>query len=151
MKINMKQTLIILCAALFVLGQSCSGTAENLATRTYEQDGKKFIVQKMPADFNDGESERETGIRYYRLIVETPMPVRDSSDVNYVNFGVQESVKLVKQQDSIAPMFIQRISNGKETMYEYIVAFADDAKLAGGYEIHLNDQVFGLGKVSVKF
>jgi hypothetical protein len=148
MKIDMKNTVFILCIALLA---ACSSTTENLVTKTYEQDNKKFIVQKMPADFNDGASEKETGLQYYRVIIETPEKLRDSSDVSYVNFGLEQNLFMVKRKDSIAPAFMQRISNGKETQYEYIVAFAEEASTTNDYEIYMNDHVFGLGKVSVKF
>lgn len=152
MKINMKQTTIFFCMFLMLAAMhSCAGKPEDLVTKTYEQDGKKFIVQKMPANFNDGEDEQATGLKYYRLIIETPEKLRDSSDVNYVNFGIEQTVRMVKRADSIPPAFMQRISNGKEMLYEYIVAFAETASASGDYQICMNDHVFGLGKVSVKF
>jgi hypothetical protein len=119
-------------------------------TKTYTLDDKKFIVQKLPADFNDGEDESKTGIRYYRVLIETPGKFTDTSDVNYINFGLERQLVMIKQQDSIAPAFMQRIANGREAMYEYIVAF-HNREQSGPYEIHMNDHVFGLGKVSVKF
>jgi hypothetical protein len=151
MKIDMKSTLFILCMALFIGGQSCSSTAENLVTKTYEQDNKKFIVQQLPANFNDGAKGMEMGLKYYRLIIETPVKLSGGSDVNYINFGMENFVRLVKGTDSVAPVFMQRIANGKETMYEYIVAFEGGTPVKSGYEICMNDQVFGLGNVSVKF
>jgi len=149
MKINMKQTVFILCMAVFV-AQACKSKVEDLATKTYEQDNKKFIVQKLPANFNDGANEKETGLKYYRLLIQTPQQLRDSSDVSYLNFGLVEDLRMVKQSDSIAPAFMQRISNGKENLYEYIVAFADRST-NNSCEIYMNDHVFGLGEVSVKF
>lgn len=151
MKIDMKRTTIFLSMLLMLAAaQSCSEKPEDLLTQVHEQDGKKFIVQKMPANFNDGADEQETGLKYYRVIIETPVKLMDSSDVNYVNFGLEQSLLMVKNADSIAPAFMQRIVNGKEKMYEYIVAFADETK-DRKCEIYMKDHVFGLGEVSVKF
>lgn len=146
-KLNPTQLLAL---ALVLFLTACAAKPESLVTQTYTLDDKKFIVQKLPADFNNGEDENKTGFRYYRLLIETPGKFTDTADVNYINFGMEHQLRLVKQNDSIPPAFMQRMANGRETMYEYIVAFEDRDKQTP-YEIYMNDQVFGLGKVSVKF
>ena len=135
---------------MMLLVTACASKPETLVTKTYTLDDRKFIVQKLPADFNDGEDESKTGIRYYRVLIETPGKFTDTADVNYINFGLERQLVMIKQQDSIAPALMQRIANGREAMYEYIVAF-HDPEHSGPYEIYMNDHVFGLGKVSVKF
>jgi hypothetical protein len=151
MKTNTVIAALLLVASSAIIGTSCATRTPDLATKTYEQDGRKFIVQKMPADFNDGENESQTGLKYYRLIIQAPGRFTDTSDVNYINFGMEHSVKMVRQQDSISPAFMQRIANGKEETYEYIVAFADNTKPGTPFDICLRDHVLGLGTVSVKF
>ena len=149
MKIKLNPTGILVLSALLLV-TACATKPENLVTKTYTLDDKKFIVQKLPADFNDGEDESKTGLRYYRVLIETPGKFTQTSEINYINFGLEQQLMMIKQQDSISPAFMQRIVNGKETLYEYIVAFHDRERTAN-YEIYMDDHVFGLGKVSVKF
>ena len=149
MKTKLNPTTLLALAAMLLI-TACAAKPENLVTKTYTLDDKKFIVQKLPKDFNDGAGEEQTGLRYYRIVIETPGKFTDTADVNYINFGVEQKLMMVRQQDSVLPSFVQRIANGREKMYEYIVAFEDRAT-ARSYEIHMNDHVFGLGKVSVKF
>lgn len=138
---------VMSCFAL----SACKNEPEKLVTKSFEKDGSKCIVQQMPENFdgsNNG-SNKENTFDYFRVIIDSKARLMDSSHVNYVNFGMENSIKKVASGDTLSPAFAQRIANGKKDNYEYVVAFQKSNKK--NFEILISDEVFEMGLISIKF
>lgn len=128
----------------------CANKPKSLITKSVTVGENKCIIQQMPASFQEGKSEENSKFDYFRVIIESKAKLLDSSHVNYVNFGMEGSIKKVIETDTIPPAFIQRIANGKKENYEYIVSFEKNA-IGKNFEILIDDHVFEMGIISLKF
>lgn len=126
---------------------ACKNSQARLETRAVEKNGMKCIVQQLPEDY--GNPAADNKFDYYRIIIESKARLRDSSDVNYVNFGIENSIRKVAAGDTLYPAFAQRIANGRKDNYEYIVSFQKEKNKI--FEIIIDDQVFEMGLITVKF
>lgn len=146
----MKRNLAGLVLLAGVLLPGCKNKGMQLDTRTVTVGENKCIVQLMPAGFQEG-SENDNGtFDYYRVIIQSKAKMTDSSHIQAINFGMEQAIHKVIEGDTLLPAFVQRIANGKKESYEYIVSFertADQKK----YEILINDPVFEMGPLSLKF
>lgn len=141
-------TSFVLLIGIFLFG--CKDEVKGLPTRTVTIGENKCIVQQMPSKFQEGKNSDESKFDYFRIIIESKANLMDSSHVNYVNFGMENSIKKVSNADTVYPAFVQRIANGKKNNYEYIVSF--EKKIADkNFEILIDDQVFEMGLISIKF
>ncbi len=138
---------MVFFAGLAVYG--CKEKPKDLVTRSVTVGENKCTVQQMPAAFQEG-GEGDGRFDYFRLIIESRSKLMDSSHVNYVNFGMENSIRKVIDADTILPAFVQRVANGKKEKYEYIVSFEKSPE-EKGFEILIDDQVFEMGKMSIKF
>jgi hypothetical protein len=127
----------------------CKNHEGKLLTRSIEVGENKCIVQQVPADFNEGGDESGR-FDYFRVILESKAKLTDSSHVNYVNFGMEDALKMVIDKDTVSPAFVQRIANGKKENYEYMAAFEKNEKQKP-FEIIINDNTLEIGQVSLKF
>lgn len=136
---------------VMVVSFSCGNRyGEKLTTRSIKSGDYVFIVQRMPASYGGDETAGQ--FDYYRLIVEGSVPVKDKSAVDYVNFGIQDDIKMVVEGDSISPAILQRVANGKMNSFEYLMAFDRSAEFKRKeIQIAIDDKVLGIGKVSVVF
>jgi hypothetical protein len=107
-------------------------------------------VQRMPASFHEDKDEEDSRFDYFRVIIESKAKMMDSSHVNYLNFGIENSIRQVVENDTLFPAFVQRIANGKKENYEYLVSF-DKSPAEKNFEILIDDQAFEMGMISVKF
>ncbi len=143
---------ITICVILLsmILLYGCKGETKKLDTRTVTVGENKFTVQLMPASFQEGADDESGKFDYFRIIIESKAKMMDSSHVNYLNFGMESSISKVVDMDTTLPAFMQRVANGKKENYEYIVSFEKTTK-DKKFEILINDQVFEMGQISVKF
>jgi len=143
----MKRIYGLIIVTLVFFG--CRNQETKLLTRSVDVGENKCIVQQLPAEFNEGADEKGK-FDYFRVILESKAKLTDSSHVNYVNFGMDNVMKMVIDKDTISPAFVQRIANGKKENYEYMVAFEKNEKKEP-FEIVINDNTLEIGQVSLKF
>lgn len=141
-----KRIPILFFGVILLLG--CARNSENLVTKSFEVGDKKCIIQQMPEEF--GEGSKNGHFDYYRIIVVSNVEFEDSSHVNYINFGFENSIAKVVNADTIYPAFVQKIANGKKGIYEYIASFEKDHQ-ARKFIIYINDRAFGIGTVTFNF
>jgi hypothetical protein len=134
---------------IVVLAVACRDRKEKLLTQSVTVGDNKCIVQRMPAEFNEGENA-DGRFDYFRVILQSKAKLMDSSHVNYINFGMENAIRMVLNKDTLVPAFVQRIANGKKENYEYMVAF-DKNKDEQPFEIVINEQALEIGQVSLKF
>lgn len=127
---------------------ACKNEPARLETRSFSQGNNKCTVQQLPANYDQASGGNDR-FDYYRVIIESKAKLSDSSDVNYVNFGMENSISKVISRDTLSAAFAQRIANGKKDNYEYIVSF--EKRNDKNYEILIKDQAFEMGLISVKF
>lgn len=144
----MKSRIAILLLLFKISLLGCIHNSEKLITRSVEIGDKKCIVQQMPEEFQEG--AKNGHFDYFRIIIESKVQLEDSSHVNYINFGLENSIRKIVKSDTLYPAFVQRIANGKKENYEYIVSFEKEPK-ERRFEIYINDQVFGIGPVALNF
>lgn len=129
---------------------SCTEDTKSLVTKSVTVGENKCIVQQVPSDFQEGTASEKSGFDYFRVIIESKAKLMDSSHVNYVNFGMETSIRKIIKTDTIFPAFVQRVANGKKENYEYIVSFEKNP--AGkAFEILIDDHVFEMGLIIIKF
>lgn len=145
----MKRTLYPLWI-LYAAACGCSGNTKNLETQSVTVGENTCIIQKMPASFQEDKGSDKGSFDYFRVIMQSKVKLMDSSQVNYVNFGMEQSIKKVTGKDTLYPAFVQRVANGKKENYEYIVSFAKNTE-GKHYEIIIDDDLFEMGTVSMKF
>lgn len=146
----MKRNLAGLVFLAGVLLPGCKNKGIQLDTRMITVGQNKCIVQVMPTGFQEG-SENDNGtFDYYRVIIESKAKMTDSSHIHAINFGMEQAIHKVMDGDTLLPVFVQRIANGKKENYEYIVSFERTAE-PKQYEILINDPVFEMGPLSLKF
>lgn len=136
----------ILFFGIFLLG--CSHNSVKLLTKSVEIGDKKCTVQQMPEEFH--EEIKNGHFDYFRIIIESDVKLNDNTDVSYVNFGIENSIKKIVASDTLYPSFLQRIANGKKENYEYIVSFEkepDERK----FDLYIDDHLFGMGGVTFTF
>jgi hypothetical protein len=66
----------------------------------------------------------------------------------YLNFDMQNDFVLVKNKDSVAPAFCQRIENGVKNNFEYIVAFNKGKDIQKEVSLIYKDKIFSIGTVA---
>ena len=134
---------------IVVLAVACRHHKEKLLTQSVTVGENKCIVQRVPAEFNEGQ-DSEGRFDYFRVILQSKAKLVDKSHVNYVNFGMQDAIKMVIAGDTLIPAFVQRVANGKKENYEYMVAFDKNEK-ANPFEIIIRENTLEIGEVSLKF
>lgn len=136
----------IIAAALMA---GCNGEVKQLTTRSVVMGENRCTVQQMPAEFQEGNGG-DRAYDYFRIIIDSKAQLSDSSHVNYVNFGIENSIRKVSNADTIYPAFVHRIANGKKNNYEYLVSFKKQQK-GDHFEIIVDDEAFEMGTISIKF
>ena len=134
---------------IVVLAVACRDHKGRLVTQSVTVGENKCIVQRVPAEFNEGQ-DSEDSFDYFRVILQSKAKLVDSSHVNYVNFGMENAIKMVMAGDTLNPAFVQRVANGKKENYEYMVAFDKNEK-ENPFEIIINENTLEIGQVSLKF
>jgi hypothetical protein len=135
------------CLLLILLG--CSDKLPPLVTKSITVGENKCIVQQLPASFEEGHN-KNSKFDYYKIVLESKAKLKDSSSINYVNFGMESSMLMVIGKDTIPAAFAERIANGQKDNYEYIVAFAKRADKKN-FQILINDQALEIGQVAIQF
>lgn len=138
--------IFILAVFLFY---GCKNEQRTITTKSVFVGENKCTIQKLPENY-DLQSGERTKFDYYRILIESKTTVADSSDINYINFGVENSIHKISNSDTIVPAFLQRIANGKKNVYEYIVSFEKQPG-EDKYEIVINDEVFEMGLIRIMF
>lgn len=146
----MRKDLLCLVLLLGALLPGCKNKGMQLDTRMVTVGENKCIVQLMPAGFQEGGEKGYGSFDYYRVIIESKAKMTDSSHIQAINFGMEQAIHKVVEGDTLLPVFVQRIANGKKENYEYIVSFERTAE-PKQYEILINDPVFEMGPLSLKF
>lgn len=141
-----KSVAILFFCKIFMLG--CIHSNEKLITKTHEVGDKKCTIQQMPEEFHEGKQGGD--FDYFRIIIESNAAINDSSHVNFVNFGIEQSVRKINGTDTILPAFVLKIANGKKNNYEYLVSF-QKSKSKESFRIDINDEVFEIGKLEFQF
>lgn len=142
----MKNRVLILFFGIFL--SSCNHSNEKLITKSLEVGDKKCTVQQMPEEFHEGKQGGD--FDYFRVIIESKEQLQDSSNINLVNFGFENSIMKIIKSDTLYPAFVQRIANGKKENYEYIVSFEKEPK-EQRFDVYINDKVLGIGQVTLNF
>lgn len=91
---------------------------------------------------------------YFDLQLERPGFEPDKKTKEYLDFQIQGDFKILKASDTLLPLLVHRIANGRKEVYEYMVVFkrvdvARDPK--ANIVIMYDDQIFGLGKQLFEF
>lgn len=146
----MIRNLVSLVLLAGVLLPGCKNKGQQIETRMVSVGENKCIVQLMPPGFQEGDEKEDGAFDYYRVIIESKAKMTDSSHIHAVNFGMEQAIHKVIGADTLLPAFVQRIANGKKESYEYIVSFERTAQ-PKQYEILINDPVFEMGPLSLKF
>jgi hypothetical protein len=144
-----KMVVVFFWGACFIL-YACGDSKKVLLTKSVTVGDNKCIVQQMPSSFQEGNSSEKSQFDYFRVILESKAKLKDSSYVNYINFGMESSLQMIVGKDTIPAAFAQRVANGKKDSYEYIVAF-EKKQHGRNFEILIKDQALGIGQVAVKF
>lgn len=147
----MNYTNSFVLVIMMVVSYGCGNRfGEKLTTRSIKSGDYVCIVQRMPASY--GGDDKAGQFDYYRLIIESSVPVKDKNAVDYVNFGIQDDIKMVMEGDSVSPAILQRVANGKKNSFEYLMAFDRSAEFKRKeIQIAIDDKVLGIGKVSLIF
>lgn len=72
----------------------------------------------------------------------------ENTQMLYANFDIQKDFVLAFEKDSIAPIICQRIQNGFDNSYEYMLAFASKISNSQDFALVYNDKLFGIGKIA---
>ena len=126
---------------------ACKNEQARLETRSFSQGDNHCIVQHLPVNYDEANGKHGR-FDYYRVIIQSQAKLNDS-DINYVNFGMESSIKKIVSKDTLHAAFAQRIANGRKENYEYIVSF--EKRNDKNYEILIKDQAFAMGLISIKF
>lgn len=145
----MTKVLTGFAAFLFFVLCSCSEKPSTLVTKSITIGENKCIIQQMPVNYEEGYS-RQSRFDYFKVVLESTAKLKDSSNINYVNFGMENSMKMIIGKDTIPAAFAERIANGKKNNYEYIVAFKKITNRKN-FQILINDQALEIGQVAIEF
>ncbi|WP_121356783.1 hypothetical protein [Flavisolibacter nicotianae] len=91
---------------------------------------------------------------YFNLQLERSDFEPDKKTTDYLDFGIEKDFRMASGADTLAPVLVHRLANGRRDVYDYIVAFEnnnamnnEDDKVAIIYD----DKLFGLGQQIFSF
>lgn len=127
---------------------------KNKITQTIEV-GKTVVRSKYyPLSLSKFNSELQEGnqhliffnVRFDRSLTEE-VP---KEKILYLNFDMQHDFTLQLDEKVIAPVFCQRIENGRKGSFEYMLAFEDGKEIQRNEDFTLlyTDKIFGIGAIS---
>ena len=78
---------------------ACKNEQARLETRSFSQGDNHCIVQHLPVNYDEANGKHGR-FDYYRVIIQSQAKLNDS-DINYVNFGMESSIKKIVSKDTL--------------------------------------------------
>ena len=89
----------------------------------------------------EDESYYYFNVKFEKLTDEKPTKEK----LLYLDFDIQQDFKLLVNADSILPSMCQKIENGLNSSYEYLVAFEKPRSEQQDFSLIYTDKIFGIG------
>jgi len=91
------------------------------------------------------EIQQADSFLYFNIRMEKPDLVPDEKTRAYLDFNMQDDFVLV-DRDTVLPLMVHRVVNGRKNSYEYIVAFPRSLATGSQIQVIYDDKIFGIGK-----
>ena len=80
----------------------------------------------------------------------TTLEKPDKNKTMHLDFNMQQDFMLVQNADTLLPAICQKVAQGRDGCYEYLLAFETNASQPGRHDYTLlyNDILFGIGQVA---
>jgi hypothetical protein len=157
---------ILLLTILLVVSASCKSKKEDATKKVLQpksdiQVRAKFIHktsipnQQLSRTNEPGNIETlRDEYLYFNLQLERADFGRDKKTTDYLDFGIEKDFRLASGIDTLMPVLVHRLANGRKEVYEYIVAFENDDEIKNKHDIIAiiyDDKLFGLGQQVFSF
>lgn len=140
----------ILCSCLNPANERLA-QLKKLGIQEIEVGDVRFKCKQMNIEINNAEAEEGDNIIYFNVRIEKKNNRQfEKGQLLYLVFDMQHDFHLKMDSQERAPIFFQKIENGRANEYEYIIAFDS---FAGNQEANLltlvyTDKIFGAGMVA---
>lgn len=125
---------------------------ENGLTQTKQGKTRSILFQVLPRTNNQKASQAESvkeELYRVRLTLRAAEKVTGYEEMQYMNFGIRNSVYAVKGRDTLSCAFFERIPGISEREFLYLIAFDEPPtadKNDWDLRVYLRDTVGGWGK-----
>lgn len=127
---------------------------ENKIFQTIKVGNIQASLKWLPAEYRNLLSKKDNDVvynddlYYFNAIIDkTDQAQSNESKAAYLNFDMQQDFVMFSGKDSIAPLICQKVENGKENSYEYIIAF-EPLERDKDFMVIYNDKIFGIGTIA---
>lgn len=131
---------------MIIVVAACHVQQTDPLTRIVAVNGVKLSVRR-DASWMSKSTQAYEG---FRIRVDYPADRSFTKDqLNQLDYGMQASFAVVRDGDTVAPVFIQRVADGIAHRAEYVAAFEKGATPM--VTLLFADNVFGLGAQTLKW